>query len=127
MTRSCMVQEGSPEKFLYEYCRIPEDQVDVVMTTATAWRVTPGGRPLIDRRRRSRVARNVVLVAEYLEKLDVPAGKLSQLNAQGHGVVTACDKPHQALPMSMTWAKTAEYDMGKTSGTRLLTKGNTTW
>ena len=83
MTCSCTLQEGSPEKFLYEHCRIPEDQVDVVMTTATAWRVTPGGRPLIDRRRRSRVARNVVLVAEYLEKLDIPAGELSQRMHEG--------------------------------------------
>jgi len=37
------------------------------MDTAVAWRVTPGGRPLIDRRRQSRLARNVRLVAEYLE------------------------------------------------------------
>ena len=44
------------------------------MNTATAWRVTPAGRPLIDRRRRSRVARNVVLIKEYLESLGVPAG-----------------------------------------------------
>ena len=92
MTCSCTLQEGSPEKFLYEHCRIPEDQVDVVMTTATAWRVTPGGRPLIDRRRRSRVARNVVLVAEYLEKLEIPAGELSRLNARRQGDVAACNK-----------------------------------
>ena len=62
----------------------------MVMTTATAWRVTPGGRPLIDRRRRSRVARNVVLVAEYLEKLDIPAGELSKLNVRRQGDVAAC-------------------------------------
>jgi len=67
-------QDGSPEWFLCDSCGVPEDMVDAVMTTATAWRVTPGGRPLIDRRRRSRVARNVVIVTQYLESLGVPSG-----------------------------------------------------
>lgn len=34
---------------------------------AVAWRFTPGGRALIDRRRRSRVERNVRLVVQHLE------------------------------------------------------------
>lgn len=46
------------------------------MTTATAWRFTAGGRPLIDRRRRSRAARNLSLVTEYLEKLGVEPGEI---------------------------------------------------
>jgi hypothetical protein len=42
---------------------------------AVAWRVTPGGRSLIDRRRRSRVERNVRLVVEHLElECGVPFG-----------------------------------------------------
>lgn len=44
---------------------------------AVAWRVTPGGRSLIDRRRRSRVERNVRLVVEHLElECGVPFGEL---------------------------------------------------
>lgn len=46
---------------------VPKAQVQELMDTAVAWRVTPGGRPLIDRRRQSRLARNVRIVAEYLE------------------------------------------------------------
>jgi hypothetical protein len=43
---------------------------------AVAWRVTPGGRSLIDRRRRSRVERNVRLVVEHLElECGVPFGE----------------------------------------------------
>jgi hypothetical protein len=43
---------------------------------AVAWRVTPGGRSLIDRRRRSRVERNVRLVVEHLElECKVPFGE----------------------------------------------------
>ena len=68
------MQANSPEWFLTQQCGIPKDKVDAVMNTATAWRVTPAGRPLIDRRRRSRVARNVVLIREYLESLGIPAG-----------------------------------------------------
>ena len=67
-----VVQDGSPEWYLTEQCGIPQEMVDAVLNTATAWRVTPAGRPLIDRRRRSRVARNVVLIREYLESLGVP-------------------------------------------------------
>ena len=68
------MKDGSPELYLRDHCGIPEDQIDNVMTTATAWRVTPGGRPLVDRRRRSRVARNIALVVDYLVKLGAPPG-----------------------------------------------------
>ncbi|KAG7667115.1 hypothetical protein NADE_003088 [Nannochloris sp. 'desiccata'] len=54
---------------------VPKAQVQELMDTAVAWRVTPGGRPLIDRRRQSRLARNVRIVAEYLEvECGVPDG-----------------------------------------------------
>lgn len=49
-----------------EECGIPAEAVNAVVTAAVAWRVTPGGRPLIDRRRRSRVERNVRGVVEHL-------------------------------------------------------------
>ncbi len=54
---------------------VPKAEVQELMDTAVAWRVTPGGRPLIDRRRQSRLARNVRIVAEYLEvECGVPNG-----------------------------------------------------
>jgi hypothetical protein len=46
---------------------VPPGEVDRLVSTAVAWRVTPGGRPLIDRRRQSRLARNVRIVAAHLE------------------------------------------------------------
>lgn len=46
---------------------MPPSEIERLVSTAIAWRVTPGGRPLIDRRRESRLARNVRIVAEYLE------------------------------------------------------------
>lgn len=68
-------QEGSAELFLRDVCGIPEHLVDAVMITAVAWRVTPGGRPLIDRRRRCRCERNMPLVSQYLqEHCNIPAG-----------------------------------------------------
>ncbi|EFN56500.1 hypothetical protein CHLNCDRAFT_144099, partial [Chlorella variabilis] len=67
-------KEGSLECFLVEL-GLPPDDVDRVVTQAVAWRVTPGGRTLIDRRRRSRVERNVRLVVEHLElECGVPFG-----------------------------------------------------
>jgi hypothetical protein len=45
---------------------VPREEVAGLVATAVAWRVTPGGRPLIDRRRQSRLTRNVRQVAEYL-------------------------------------------------------------
>eukprot|EP00884_Botryococcus_braunii_P002347 jgi/Botrbrau1/12112/Bobra.0186s0031.2 len=65
---------GSAELYLRDRCGIPQDKVDAVMTKAVAWRITPGGRPLIDRRRRSRVERNLPLVAEYLQDCGLPEG-----------------------------------------------------
>ncbi|KAL4447914.1 hypothetical protein ABPG75_005133 [Micractinium tetrahymenae] len=67
-------KEGSLECYLVEL-GVPPDDVDRVVTQAVAWRVTPGGRSLIDRRRRSRVERNVRLVVEHLElECGVPFG-----------------------------------------------------
>lgn len=59
-------QEGSAEMFLQDKCGIDESKVDGVIKAAVAWRVTAGGRLLIDRRRRSRVERNMFICAEYL-------------------------------------------------------------
>ena len=61
-------QEGSAEQFLLNECGIEECKVDEVIRAAVAWRVTPGGRQLIDRRRRSRIERNLLICAEYLVK-----------------------------------------------------------
>ena len=61
-------QEGSAEQFLLNECGIEESKVDGIITAAVAWRVTPGGRQLIDRRRRSRIERNMLQCAEYLIK-----------------------------------------------------------
>ncbi len=58
-------QEGSLEQYLV-HIGMPSERVDEVVLAAVAWRVTPAGRPLIDRRRRSRVERNVQSVADYL-------------------------------------------------------------
>ena len=59
------LQEGSLEQFLAEL-GVPHDKVDATVQGAIVWRVTPAGRPLIDRRRRSRVERNVHSVTEHL-------------------------------------------------------------
>lgn len=61
-------QEGSAEQFLLNECGIEKSKVDGIITAAVAWRVTPGGRQLIDRRRRSRIERNMLQCAEYLIK-----------------------------------------------------------
>ncbi|KAI8110515.1 hypothetical protein M9435_002189 [Picochlorum sp. BPE23] len=54
---------------------VPESQIERLVNSAVAWRMTPGGRPLIDRRRQSRLTRNVKIVAKYLvEKCGVPLG-----------------------------------------------------
>ena len=73
-------QEGSAEQFLLNECGIEKDKVDGVMRAAVAWRVTDGGRELIDRRRRSRVERNLFQCAKYLvEECDVEKGKLQSI------------------------------------------------
>lgn len=69
------MQEGSAERYLADVCGVPESQVDAVMNAAVAWRVTAGGRPLIDRRRRCRVERNMHIVTKYLvDKCGVAPG-----------------------------------------------------
>ena len=81
-------QAGSAELYLRDECGIPEQLVDAVLITAVAWRVTPGGRPLIDRRRRCRCERNMPLVNQYLqEHCNIPPGataaKLKRICNQG--------------------------------------------
>ncbi len=69
-------QEGSAERYLTEVCGVPESAVDDVILRAVTWRVTAAGRPLIDRRRRSKVERNMPIVAAYLTDVcGVPPGK----------------------------------------------------
>ncbi|KAK9794360.1 hypothetical protein WJX73_004870 [Symbiochloris irregularis] len=67
--------ENSAEYYLRDVCGIPEKLVDAVLVTAVAWRVTPGGRALIDRRRRCRCERNMPLVSEYLQDCGVRQGR----------------------------------------------------
>ena len=59
-------QAGSAERYLSEVCGVPESAVDDVIMRAVTWRVTAAGRSLIDRRRRSKVERNMPIVAAYL-------------------------------------------------------------
>ena len=81
------VQEGSLEQYLVQV-GMPSERVDEVVLAAVAWRVTPAGRPLIDRRRRSRVERNVQSVAEYLlHDCAVASGELDIWKA-GHRIGT---------------------------------------
>jgi hypothetical protein len=54
---------------------VPEEEVEDLVHWAVSWRVTPEGRALLDRRRQSRLARNVKLVAEHLNReCGVPYG-----------------------------------------------------
>ena len=70
---------SSPETVLNAYLidiGVPEQDVERLVNSAVAWRMTPGGRPLIDRRRQSRLTRNVKIVTKYLvDKCGVPLGK----------------------------------------------------
>lgn len=59
-------QEGSAERYLTDVCGVPESAADSVIQRAVTWRVTAAGRPLIDRRHRSKVERNMPIVAAYL-------------------------------------------------------------
>lgn len=69
-------QDGSAERYLMEVCGVPESAVDDVILRAVIWRVTAAGRPLIDRRHRSKVERNMPIVAAYLTDVcGVPPGK----------------------------------------------------
>ena len=67
---------------------MPPDDVDRVVEQAVAWRFTPGGRALIDRRRRSRVERNVRLVVQHLEmEGGIPFGEPEGAGWQGRAGV----------------------------------------
>lgn len=67
-----------PETVLNAYLvdiGVPPSDVERLVNAAVAWRMTPGGRPLIDRRRQSRLTRNVKIVTKYLvDKCGVPLG-----------------------------------------------------
>eukprot|EP00963_Diacronema_lutheri_P005481 scaffold426_cov319-Pavlova_lutheri.AAC.58 len=58
--------EGAAERFVCLH-GVPEEQAASVVDRACAWRVTRGGRALIDRRRRKRVQRHMEKVVRYLE------------------------------------------------------------
>lgn len=135
-------QEGSAERYLADVCGVPESQVEAVMSAAVAWRVTAGGRPLIDRRRRSRVERNIRIVERYLiDKCGVPAGARPVLTsllqmlwnlcivqgavaigATGAGIYQVCERP---------WCKDPKCKVGKspakTGGTPLHIWGCRLW
>lgn len=69
------MQESALNTYLIEI-GVPESEVERLVNSAVAWRTTPGGRPLIDRRRQSRLTRNVQIVAQYLvEKCNVSLGE----------------------------------------------------
>jgi len=78
-TSSSSSSSSSPETVLNAYLidiGVPEQDVERLVNSAVAWRMTPGGRPLIDRRRQSRLTRNVKIVTKYLvDKCGVPLGK----------------------------------------------------
>lgn len=59
-------EEGAAERFVCLH-GVPEEQAVSVVDRACAWRVTRGGRALIDRRRRKRVQRHMEKVVKYLE------------------------------------------------------------
>lgn len=68
-------QEGSLEKFLEEGLGIAAADVDTLVQKAIVWRITPGGRSLLDRRRRSRVERNVYGIVDHLaDECHLPTG-----------------------------------------------------
>eukprot|EP00890_Picochlorum_soloecismus_P006646 jgi/Picsp_1/806/NSC_04295-R1_protein len=70
---------SSEESILDAYLReigVPDSEIERLVNSAVAWRTTPGGRPLIDRRRQSRLTRNVRIVSTYLvEKCNIPLGR----------------------------------------------------
>lgn len=68
-------QEGSLEKFLEVGLGIAAADVDTLVQKAIVWRITSGGRSLLDRRRRSRVERNVYGIVDHLaDECHLPTG-----------------------------------------------------
>ncbi|RMZ55522.1 hypothetical protein APUTEX25_000105 [Auxenochlorella protothecoides] len=57
---------GALEESLLSF-GVPLAEVTRCVRVAVAWRVTPNGRPLVDRRRYSRLRRNVQIVSDYLQ------------------------------------------------------------
>ena len=78
-------QAGSAERYLTDVCGIPESAVDGVIRRAVTWRITAGGRNLIDRRHRSRVERNMPIVAAYLTDVcGIAPGRSFNLTCSAH-------------------------------------------
>ncbi len=70
------------------------------MADAVSWRVTPGGRALIDRRRRSRVERNMRAVAHYLvHACGLPPGAPAPSPAAGPGQAAAAAAQRACLQL----------------------------
>ncbi|GMH35055.1 hypothetical protein BSKO_02923 [Bryopsis sp. KO-2023] len=89
-------EEGSLECLLAQ-AGVLKEQVESVAAAASAWRVTPGGRPLIDRKRRTRVARNIKHVIDYLvNKCGIPAGPegVGAIITQSPQILLANPKQH---------------------------------
>lgn len=61
-----LTQPGALEESLLSF-GVPLAEVARCVRVAVAWRVTPNGRPLVDRRRYSRLRRNVQIVSDYLQ------------------------------------------------------------
>lgn len=61
-----LTQPGALEESLLSF-GVPLAEVTRCVRVAVAWRVTPNGRPLVDRRRYSRLRRNVQIVSDYLQ------------------------------------------------------------
>ena len=67
-------QDGSIEAMLLQE-GVPEESVEAAVARVTAWRITRGGRALVDKRRRRRVELNLPEVVSYLERTcRVPRG-----------------------------------------------------
>lgn len=89
-------QAGSAERYLTDVCGVPESAVDGVIRRAVTWRVTAGGRNLIDRRHRSRVERNMPIVAAYLTDV---CGIAPGRSSTAHAVLM-----HPALTWALPYA-----------------------
>ena len=89
----CISQEGSAEEFLHDNCGLDKYAVDSLLATATAWRTTPGGRCLIDRRRRSRVQRNLPVLYQHLvDNCNVPGLPFLLLHLIAFEVFMGCQR-----------------------------------
>ena len=65
--------------FLAEHCGLTRDAASQVIDEASLWQKTKEGRPLIDRRRRKRVLRNVAGIIAILAQVGVPLSHVGAL------------------------------------------------